>query len=131
MKKANTELMEQQRDSKGRIIGGPPPAGFNKHPENISPGGWDKTQSISYQYNRLLRMNPEELADFKPETGAQEIALIRYKQAKKANGLNDAKEITDRTEGRAPQAIDLTTKGESINPFHELSADDLRKLAGK
>lgn len=108
--------MEQKRDSKGRIIGGKPPAGFNKHPENISPGGWDKTQSISYQYNRLMRMTTTELEEFKPETVAQEIALTRIRAARNEKfGLHDTKEITDRTEGKAPQSIDLTTGGEKLN----------------
>lgn len=54
-----------------------------------------------------MRMTPAELEEFKPETVAQEIALTRLKQARKGEGLNDAKEITDRTEGKAPQFIGL------------------------
>lgn len=81
--------------------------GFGDHPENRNPGGWKKEESISYQYNRLLRMTPSELNDFKPDTVAQKIAMIRLKQALKTDGLSDVKEITDRTEGKAPQFIGL------------------------
>ena len=81
--------------------------GFKDHPENRSPGGWDKEGTISYQYNRLMRMSKEELNAFEPQTIAQEIALVRLKQAKKDLGLPDAKEVTDRTEGRAAQSIRL------------------------
>lgn len=130
---ANTQQMGKQiRDEKGRIVGGPPPAGFNKHPEHISPGGWDKTQSISYQYNLLMRMEPKELAKFKPQTVAQQIALARLNAAQDLKyGLPDSKEITDRTEGKAPQSIDLTSKGESVNPYSQLTIEELRKLVGK
>lgn len=114
----NTELMEQKRDSKGRIIGGPPPAGFNKHPENISPGGWKKENTISYQYNRFLNMSPQELKEFattpdNERTVAMDIAYSQVLASRKS--LPHTKEITDRTEGRAPQAIDITTGGEKLN----------------
>lgn len=98
-----------------------------------SPGGWDKTESISYQYNRLMRMNPDELEAFVPETVAQKIALTRIKAAQDSKfGLADTKEITDRVEGKAPQAVDLTSGGEKINnPIALLTVEELRKLAGK
>jgi hypothetical protein len=89
--------------------------GFGDHPENRSPGGWRKEESISNQYNRLMRMSPTELGKFEPETVAQMIALTRLRQATRVDGLPDAKEITDRTEGKAPQQFDMTSNGESIN----------------
>ncbi len=79
-----------------------------------SPGGWDKTQSISYQYNKLMRMAPEEFNSFKPETVAQQIAYKRILAARTSEGLYDTKEITDRTEGKASQSIDVTTGGEPM-----------------
>lgn len=89
--------------------------GFGDNPQNRNPGGWDKTQSISYQYNRIMRMSPEDLEVFKPETVAEDIALARVTAARdKKFGLPDAKEITDRTEGKAQQSIDMTSNGETI-----------------
>lgn len=89
--------------------------GFGDNPQNRNPGGWDKTQSISYQYNLIMRLSPDALEDFKPETVAQQIALARVKAAKDPKyGLPDSKEITDRTEGKAPQSIDVTSGGEQI-----------------
>lgn len=120
MSNANTEQMAQKRDAKGRIIGGPPPAGFNKHPENISPGGWKKENTISYQYNRFLNMTPEQLKEFantsdKERTVAMDIAYSRVLASRKS--LMDTKEITDRTEGKAPQSIDVTSGGEALKPI--------------
>ena len=115
--KPDTNQTELKRDAKGRITGGTPPAGFNKHPENISPGGWKIENTISYQYNRFLNMSPTELKAFatvpdKERTVAMDIAYSRVLAARKS--LMDVKEITDRTEGKAPQSIDVTTGGEPM-----------------
>lgn len=82
--------------------------GFGDNPQNRNPGGWDKSQSISYQYNRIGRMSDEEFAEFEPENQFQKIAYARVKSARDEKfGLADTKEITDRTEGKAPQYIGL------------------------
>jgi len=111
--------MAQQRDQKGRITGGKPPAGFNKHPENISPGGWKKENTISYQYNRFLNMRPSELKKFAnipddERTVAMDIAYSRVIASRKS--LMDTKEITDRTEGKAAQSIDLSSSDGTMTP---------------
>lgn len=101
---------------KGAVINPKGKGGFQERPQDISPGGWSKEGSISYQYNRLMRMSIVELDEFIPETVAQDIALQRMRVARKEAGLNDAKEITDRTEGKAPQTIDMTSNGETLVP---------------
>lgn len=125
-----------ERDNSGKWVKGHAPnpegkGGFQERPQDISPGGWKKEDSISYQYNYLMRMTPQELNEFRPVTMAQSIALKRLLIADTRDGLADAKEITDRTEGKASQAIDVTTKGESINPYTPLTTEELRVLAGK
>jgi hypothetical protein len=53
-------------------------------------------------------MSPEEFKRFKPANIAEEIALEQVKNARKKAPhvtLAAAKEITDRTEGRAPQRV--------------------------
>lgn len=129
-KKSTTQQVAQTRDEKGRITGGMPPVGFHTNPENRSPGGWDKTQTISYQYNRIGRMSDKELAEFVPENQFQEIAYRRILAAKSDSGLNDTKEITDRTEGKAPQTLDVSNSDGSMNPYANLTLDELKKLAG-
>lgn len=125
----NTKQTEQTRDEKGRITGGRPPAGFNVHPENRHDGRWDKDQSISYWYNKIGRMSDEELNEFKPANQNQKIALKRIIDAQ--DDLNTTKEITDRTEGKAPQSIDISNPDGSLNPYNALSIEELKKLAGK
>ena len=109
----NSKQMAQTRDEKGRITGGVPPAGFNVNPQNRSNRRWKAEDSISYNYNLFPAMSEEEFADFVPKTKAQRIAYNRIKDAE--DSLNDTKEITDRVEGKAPQSIDMTSNGESIN----------------
>lgn len=130
---ADTNQTGLIRDEKGRIIGGKPPAGFDKHPENRSNGGWRKEDSIGYQYRMLQRLTIEELEKWIDEhpknirTVAQDLAYKALIKAQKE--LPYLKEVTDRSEGKAPQSIDMTTKGESLNPYSSLTADELRKLA--
>ena len=108
----DTKQTELQRDEKGRITGGTPPAGFNVNPQNRSNGRWKAEDSISYNYNKFLAMSEEEFAEYVPQTKAQRIAYNRIKASE--DSLNDTKEITDRTEGKAQQMVDVTTGGEAI-----------------
>ena len=108
----DTKQTELQRDEKGRITGGTPPAGFNVNPQNRSNGRWKAEDSISYNYNKFLAMSEEEFDEYKPKTKAQRIAYNRIKEAEES--LLDVKEITDRVEGKPKQAVDVTTGGEAI-----------------
>ena len=128
MSEADTQQTELERDEKGRFAGGTPPAGFNVHPENQSPGGWKKENTISYQYKRFLNMSPDELKAYSetPDSERTVAMDIAYSQViKSRNSLNHAKEITDRTEGKAAQAIDITSNGESLNKTSALTEDEL------
>ena len=63
-----------------------------------------------------MRLSPKELEIYQPETVAQQIAKTRLQASvDKKFGLPDSKEITDRTEGKAPQSIDVTTGGDKLN----------------
>jgi hypothetical protein len=107
-------LDENGKFAKGNI----PPAGFNKHPENQSPGGWRKEMVFSYQYKRFMNMTLEEMELWNTNTPkdkrtvVEDLAFKRVYAAQKS--LPDVREITDRTEGRAAQSIDLTSKGERL-----------------
>jgi len=95
-----------------------------------SPGGWKSENTISYQYRRFLNMTPVKLKEFSkiPEgerTVAMDIAYAQVIQSQKS--LLHAKEVTDRTEGKAQQFIDMTTGGEPMKAlvqFMDSDADD-------
>jgi hypothetical protein len=93
--------------------------GFGDNPQNRNTSGhWDSTMSISYQYKRFLKMTSSELKAYSetPDSERTVAMDIAYSQViKSRNSLNHAKEITDRTEGRAPQSIDMTTGGDKLN----------------
>lgn len=94
--------------------------GFGDHPENRSDGGWKKENVFSYQYRRFMSMTIKEWVDFissPPEdmTVVEQLAIKAVQRAK--NSLPDVKEITDRTEGKAPQTIDLTNDGGKFEPI--------------
>ena len=96
--------------------------GFGDNPQNRNPGGWKKEMVFSYQYKRFMNMTVDELRDYakksdKERTVVEDLAYSRVIAAKKS--LPDVKEITDRTEGKAPQFIDLTTGGEPIKALVE------------
>ena len=86
--------------------------GFAENPQNRSSGTWDKDTSISYWYNKLLRLDLKEFEEFEPKTMAQQLALNAVKEAK--DELNYLKEVTDRTEGKASQSTDITSGGDRI-----------------
>jgi len=87
--------------------------GFKDNPQNISGGMWSKDTSISYWYNKLIRLDIESFNSFNPETMAQDLAYKAILESKKELGY--LKEVTDRTEGRAAQSTDITSGGEKIN----------------
>lgn len=93
--------------------------GFGDNPENRSSGHWDKEESISYWYNKILRMTDDEYDAFKPANRAQRIALKRVVTAEGGDelALKTTKEITDRTEGRPKQDIDMNVSGDDVVPL--------------
>lgn len=85
--------------------------GFGDNPQNRNPGGWKKEDSIPYQYNKFMRMSTDELNQWardnqKTMTMAQAIALSRLQAS--LTSLADAKEVTDRTSGKAKETIEHT-----------------------
>jgi hypothetical protein len=84
-----------------------------------NPGGVRKgTVFVSECYKRLILFSPEELADYEPANVAEAIALKQIRNAMETEealiALPSAKEVTDRTEGKAPQRMDLTANAVNI-----------------
>ena len=83
--------------------------GFGDNPQNRNPGGWKPETTISYQYRRFLAMQLPELLEWEKtipkeeRTAAMDIAYAQVIASRRS--LPHVKEITDRTEGKAPQYI--------------------------
>lgn len=99
---------------------------FKHRPEAIKPRvpeAWGAEDTIGYQYKMLVKMSVAEFNTWLKEhpedkrTVAQELAYQALMEAKK--DLQYLKEVTDRTEGKAPQSMDITTGGESLNIFED------------
>jgi hypothetical protein len=93
--------------------------GFKDNPQNISKGNWSKETSISYWYNYLIRLTLEEFEAFEIQYVAQELAYNSIKESRQE--LPYLKEVTDRTDGKAQQSIDHTTKGDKITSHTDYS----------
>jgi predicted component of type VI protein secretion system len=97
---------------KGTINNPSGKGGFSDNPQNRSNGTWSKDTSISYWYNNLIRLDIEAFRAFEPQTMAQELAYAAVLEAKEE--LSYLKEVTDRTEGKASQSIDVTSDGNEL-----------------
>jgi len=99
--------MTTQQDNMNRNPTGK--GGFGDHPENRNPGGWKPEYTFSYQYRRFMNMTVEEFKSWKDltadkdKTMVEELAYVAVLKAR--SDIRDRQEITDRTEGKAPQTV--------------------------
>lgn len=125
-----TQQEEPKRGNNPNGVGG-----FGDNPQNRNPGGWDKNESISYWYNKIGRMSDKEMAEFKPANQNQRIALVRIERSKRDDkeALAEAKEITDRTEGKAKEtlSVDASIDMNVGTPSVELANQFANFLKGK
>lgn len=125
----------KQTDSKGRFIKGNQVAkaagvDFGSRPENRHNGAWKKEDTPRFKLEQMMKLSKAELQEVIDDDSAP---LFEQKLATaiREGNWQVIKEMTEQVYGRAAQAIDVTTKGESVNPYNALSTEELRKLAGK
>jgi len=96
-----------------------------------NPGGVKKgTVFISECYKRLSILSLAELQEFQPANAAEAMALRQIVAAiYGADALNSIKEITDRTEGKAHQSVELNSTTVNINVQVNLFLDAAKQLA--
>ena len=106
--------------------------GFKERPQDRASGRWKKEDSISYQYNMLLRLSKSAFKKWledHPEdqrTMAQEIAFNAVSEA-----MSDFKyltEVTDRTEGKSINRTELS--GSEEKPIVVDASKILDKIYG-
>lgn len=86
------------------------PGSFKNHPENINRGGRSRyTESVTAWYRTFLIMQVEDfLAWEKNNPNPPVAAAIAYAGMVAARtGLKDRREVTDRTDGKPKQVIDV------------------------
>ena len=125
--KANTEQLEQTRDEKGRITGGTPPAGFNAHPENRHNGAWKKEDTPRFKLEQMMKLSEQEIEYIINDELAPKFEK-KLAEALRDGNWNVIREMIDQVYGKAKESVDVTTQGESINPYAALTTEELRKL---
>lgn len=125
---SSTEQVAQTRDEKGRITGGKPPVGFHTNPERINAGGWKKSDTPRYKLEQMMKLSEPELVEV---IDNEDAPLF---ERKIANAIRDGnwlvvREMIDQVYGKAKESVDVTTQGESINPYAALTTEELRLLA--
>jgi hypothetical protein len=92
---------QTDRIAKGRFAPGNKLGVRFKPGQSGNPGGNHKgTPKITNAYARLLKMSPDEIANFQPQNGAEVIALRQFTEAIAGLApLRYAQEITNRTDG--------------------------------
>lgn len=123
------DLTTNQDENRGGNHNPQGKGGFGDNPQNRSDGRWSKDNSFTYWLNFFKSLSVEDFLDWEknvPTKDRSVAASLSY--ARVANAREDLKEfavVADRTEGRAVQAIDVTSLGEQINSGH----DQLKEIA--
>lgn len=103
--------------------------GFADNPQNRNPGGWKKEDTPRYKLEQMMKLSADELRKVAEDKDAplfeQKLAI-----AIKNGQWREIKEMIQEVYGKPKESVDLTSKGESINPYAGLTTDELRKLAG-
>lgn len=122
---------KKQALKKGKVTNPTGKGGFHENPQNRGTGFWDSTKSVSYNYKKFLNMTEADFLAWgkqvpkNKKTMAQKIAYSNMINAPVS--LKHSKEVTDRTEGRAPQHIDLTSKNKELTNLTDRALDDKYK----
>ena len=88
------------------------PGNLRPFPKGVSgnPGGRPKFAEISDAYRRLLTERAVGLRQRRPKTTAEAVVLAVLRKAARGD-VAAAREATDRTEGRVPQAHEISGPG--------------------
>lgn len=124
-----TDQAPPSHDENGKFAkGNKPITGFHTNPERRNPGGWKKNSTPRYKLEKMMSL-PE--ADLKAVAQDKEAPLFerRLAIAIRNSDWKTIDSMINQVYGKPKESVDVTTKGESINAYRELTAEELRKLA--
>ena len=118
---------KQRKPSVGRG-GVPTPPGFEEHPERRHNGAWKKESTPRFKLEQMMKLAEPELRKIAEDKDAP---LFERKLATAiAKGQwREIKEMIQEVYGKPKENVDVTSNGDSINPYAGLTTDELRKLA--
>ena len=104
--------------------------GFQERPQDRHNGAWKKEDTPRYKLEQMMKLSGDELQGIIDDANAP---LFERKLAEAIRDSNWTviKEMTQEVYGKPKESVDVTTQGESINPYANLTTEELRKLAGK
>lgn len=117
-----------RKPSVSPLNGVPTPPGFEAHPERRHNGAWKKQDTPRFKLEQMMKLNSDELkaiaADEKAPLFERKLSIAI------SNGdWREIKEMIQEVYGKPKESVDVTTQGESINPYNALTVQELRKLA--
>lgn len=104
--------------------------GFGDNPQNRNPGGWKKEDTARYKLEQIIKMNDEEIQDYQNNESTPTFEK-RMAKAVEEGRWKDIEGMINQIYGKPQESVDVTTQGESVNPYASLTVEELRKLAGK
>ena len=117
--KATTKQQAQQRDEKGRIIGGVPPVGFHTNPERRHNGAWKKELTARFKLELIIKMSDEELQEL-----IQDPATPRFDKnmatAVQNGEWRELDSMINQIYGKPKENMDVTSNGETIGKAVEV-----------
>ena len=101
--------------------------GFGDNPQNRNPGGWKKSNTPRFKLEQMMKLSSGELQEI-----INDSTRPLFEQ-KLATAIIDGhwlvmREMIDQVYGKAKESVDVTSKGESVNPYAGLTTEELRKL---
>lgn len=110
-----TKQEGQQRDEKGRIIGGTPPVGFHTNPERRHNGAWKKEDTPRFKLEQMMKLGTDDLQDIvdDPQSPVFEKKLA---QAILDGQWREIKEMIEQVYGKAKESMELSNPDGNLAP---------------
>lgn len=102
--------------------------GFGDNPENRNPGGWVKSDTPRFKLEQMMKLSSKDLQAVIDDEDAP---LFEHKlaQAIQDGNWREIDSMINQVYGKPKESVDVTTQGESINPYAALTTEELRRLA--
>lgn len=129
--KAATKQADSNRDEKGQFIeGNKPVVGFHTNPENRHNGAWKKEDTPRYKLEQMMKLSVQELTEIIDDP-TRPLFEHKLAQAIIDGKWTVIKEMVQEVYGKPKETVDVSNPDGSLNPYNALTAEELRKLAGK
>lgn len=127
------EKATEQGKGVSPISGVAPPVASQFGQPNGNPrhnGAWKKEDTPRFKLEQMMKLSTGELQAV-IEDAERPLFEIKLAQAIQQGNWTVIKEMTQEVYGKPKESVDVTTQGESINPYASLTTEELRKLVGK